>query len=177
MKMNTLCTTVVAGLLMLGASLPSQAIPISWTLNNVTFGDGATASGSFMFDASTHTSSSYSVSFTGGILSDLVYDAGNSDFSYGGFGANSFIVSSNDGHRYFNFAFTDALTDAGGIVQLLPTDSYECANCSPFRLVVSGEVTAQAASVVPEPASLALVVPTLGMLAFLTRRRKNSANT
>jgi len=45
-------------------SLPASATPITWTLTGVIFTDGATATGSFVFDADTLTFSDIDVVFT-----------------------------------------------------------------------------------------------------------------
>jgi hypothetical protein len=177
MKPNSLHASVVAGLILLGAGLPAQATPITWNLNGLTFDDGTTATGSFVFDANTHTSSSFNVSTMAGDLPAFTYNIGNSGLYYGGgFGPNNFVLFTDDGGRYFNFSFTDALTDAGGTVSLVPFGSYECFNCTPYRLVVAGSVSSsQAPTDIPEPGSLALVAPALGLLGFMTRRRKTAA--
>jgi hypothetical protein len=177
MNLNTLRASVVAGLLLLGASLPSQATPITWNLTGVTFEDGTMASGSIVFDAASNSSSSFNVATTAGFLPAYTYTDGNSGlYPGGGFGANNFILFTNVGDRYFNFSLSSALTDAGGTVALIATESYECFNCNPFRLVVAGALTAQAAPIndVPEPIPLALIVPAVGLLGFMTRRRNNA---
>lgn len=43
---------IVLGLLISGSA---QAFPLQWTVNDVVFDDGGTASGSFFYDADTNT--------------------------------------------------------------------------------------------------------------------------
>jgi len=160
---------------LLAAIVPAQAAPITWTLNGVTFNDGATASGSFVYDALTHAGSSFNISTTAGTLSAFTFDDANSGFYSGaGVGPNNFMLFTDTGRRYFNFSFVAPLTDAGGTYAISPSISYECANCSPFRLITGGTVSAAASNVVPEPGTLALMLPALGALAFAARRRKQA---
>lgn len=183
MSKTTRFAPVLAGLVLLGAALTAQATPITWTLNNVTFDDGATASGWIEYDAATQFSSSYSVSVTAGsALSAFSFVPSNSDFyNVGGFGPNSFYLwEAGTGAqlpRTFNFSFDTALTDAGGSHDLLTAYSYDCTNCEPWRYVASGSLTALPVVVqaVPEPGTLGLLVPALGMLGWMARRRKQKA--
>jgi hypothetical protein len=175
MKKNALRTAVVAGL-MLGATLPAQAALITWNLDGVTFNDGSTATGSILIDPTAHTSSTFSVSTTAGALSAFTFNNSNSGLYFGGgAGPNNFILLDSGAHRYFNFSFASGLNAAGGTFALNTASSYECMNCNPFRRVTSGSLTAVAAADVPEPATAALLLPALGMLGWMSRRRKKQA--
>jgi hypothetical protein len=59
MKKSILNAALLAAAL-LATPLVAQAIPVTWTLSGVTFGDGGTASGSFDFDASLSDETAYS---------------------------------------------------------------------------------------------------------------------
>jgi hypothetical protein len=167
---------MVMAVALLAASVTAQAIPITYTLQNVTFADGATASGSFVFDANTHQSSSYSISTTPGILTAFTWNKSDSGLYFGGgAGPNNFTLITTNGGRVFNFSFVNPFTDAGGIFAINTASTYECYNCSPFRRVTGGTVTSVAPNVVPEPGTVALMLPAIGALGFAGRRRRKQA--
>jgi hypothetical protein len=154
------------------AALSAHATPITYTLTNVKFADGATASGSFVFDSVTHLSSAFDISTTPGTLTAFEWTKANSGLYYGGgAGPNNFTLITTNGSRVFNFSFLNPFTDAGGTNVINIASTYECYNCSPFRRVTSGSVTSNA---VPEPATLALMLPALGALVVGARRRSAS---
>lgn len=183
------CAPVLAGLVLLAAA-PAQATPLTWTLDNVTFDDGATASGWITYDAADPFSSVFNVSVTAGtVLSAFTFHKDNvnlgdvNDNSYleaPGTGPNGFFLwekTPTTLNRTFNFSFANALTDAGGTEALLTTDSYDCTGCIPWRYVTGGSLTTApvVGTGVPEPATLGLMVPALGMLGWMARRRKQKA--
>jgi hypothetical protein len=173
MKTKILGSLALAGLMLTAGTLPAQATPITWNLVGVTFSDGATASGSFTMDAAAHTWSSLSVSTTAGVLSAFTYDASNSGIYFNGFGPNAFSIIPGNGQRYLTFAFLDPLPD-GGTATIATGSSWECNNCGTFRMVTGGSITSAAANV-PEPGTLAIMGPALGLIGFLARRRKYRA--
>ena len=176
MNTNAFRTALVAGFMMLAAALPAHAGLINWNLNGVTFSDGTTASGSIVMDPTARTWSSFSVSTAAGTLAAFTFDTSNSGLYFGGgAGPNNFILMEKTGRRYFNFSFVDAMNPAGGSFALNTASSYECMNCNPFRRVTAGSLSSEAAAAVPEPATTALLLPALGLMGWISRRRTQQA--
>ncbi len=61
-RASSFCLALILGF----ASVSAQAIPILWTLDSVTFVDGGTATGSFVYEADTITFSMINVTTTAG---------------------------------------------------------------------------------------------------------------
>ena len=127
-------------------------------------------------DPTARTSSTFNVSTMEGALSAFTFSNANSGLYFGGgAGPNNFILFTKNGQRYFNFSFINALNAAGGTFALSTSNSYECMNCGQFRRVMDGSLTTLAATDVPEPATAALLLPALGMMGWMSRRRKKHA--
>lgn len=149
----------------------APAAPLTWTLQGVTFDDGATASGSFVHDAAT------------GQYSDIVIDVTppfepwwESRYAFACTScalqppsATAVVLlaetpaSGLDGAQALELTFGTALTDSGGTVVLGSGMESLCADstCTAFgefsRNVSTGSVTAP----VPPAASAAVPVPSL----------------
>ncbi len=121
----------------------ASAIPVTWTLSGMTFDDGGTASGYFIYDADTDTLSDSSISVAGGntgAFPPTTYQGPGSPL--GGDSSNGFYfwAPGQVGDRYMNIKHT-GLTDAGGTVALaLGNQSWECTNCTIIRYVTGGNV-------------------------------------
>jgi hypothetical protein len=165
----------VAALLAASASaIPAKATTtLAWTLSNVTFADGATATGTFTTDSTNGNLVSYNLFTTAGSsLGAFHYDA-NTSKKYGdnNFGPNSFLVQTLDFHRYINLEFNNPLTGGGfDAITITNESSFECNNCNPNRYVTAGYATSVTASV-PEPLSWALMVVGFGLVGVAARRR------
>jgi hypothetical protein len=170
---------VLAAFTMMFAA-PAQAAPVTWNLQNWTFDDGGTASGSFVFDASTGVYSDVSVLSTNGtvrtganyVLPDPA-SPGNATFA----GWVTGLLPDFTGTPIIAVNWANALTDAGGAVAVdfagLHAE-FACGNvpCSfgmgPARNLITGAVTT---AQVPLPATLPLVGLALVILGAARRRR------
>lgn len=164
------------------AWLPAAgASPIQWTLADVLFEDGATASGSFIYDADTDTFSDILVTTTAGAFAPAaVYTS----LVVGGPGDAVLTPAGGDltGAGALQLVFYFPLTNAGGIVPLvdlffLQFSSYEgacvdaaCNTIDFARLMVDGVVIGAPAPVVPVPAAAWLLGSALAGLGMLRRR-------
>lgn len=143
------CLVSVVAMLLPGIA---AAAPVRWTLSNVTFEDGGTASGSFVYDAVANTVDSWSIAVAGGGTSTfppLTYANGNSAAIYAdGFGnpQPTLLITLNNSQRVLRMTPNAPLTSAGGTVALnLNTagnrsGGVECFNCGPAREIRSGSL-------------------------------------
>ena len=178
------------------AGLPASALaaPMLWTLNGVTFSDGGTASGSFVYDASTNTNSTVTINTTtGSTVTGSAYRFVCASPCDGGL-ANSpnYLVALTvpgttnplTGLPLLEFRFATPLTNGGGTVTLLVA-SFEdrCSNAgctatqTPFRSVTAGSVTGGplgpvASSAIPTLANWALIVLALLIAGSVALRRR-----
>ena len=172
MKKQMAC---MAAALIAVLAMPAHANPITWNLSGVTFDDGTSATGSFTIDWASKTWTAFDVATQDGKLPALDYTPGNSGLYFNGAGPNSFSIIDSPAHRYITFAFDQALT-APGAYAINTAYSWDCNNCGTYRRIISGNVTSLSPSAsVPEPSSLALVLPAIGMLALVRRKRKQTA--
>ena len=176
MNRITFRSLIAVPVLLVFLCVPSIALAdgVTWNLSGVTFDDGGTASGSFVYDAVMNTYSAINVTTTAGTtltgatytsFSDVVLPSDTGFL----FGPNSGDFT---GASFLMWLFDAPLTNFGGIVQvslLPPNDSIEAlctsSDCSTFssRSVTGGEVIAAVAT--PEPSAFLLVG--MGLLALL----------
>ena len=137
---------VVMSLVVLGtAGGASAAAYRTWTLSGVTYADGGQASGSFRV-SDTGRVDQVDITTSGGDTgvygATTSYDDTNSDtFHHSEFVYVNFI----DRSRYLRFDVGDLTNATDGEVRSINTtgdQSYECINCSPYRVVTAGSVIA-----------------------------------
>ena len=162
---------------------PASAAVLTWTLHNVTFDDGGTASGTFDYDAATNTFSNFAISMSGGtaiFFPSFEYSPGTAhtraplSTTTLSIDANSISVD----QRTLFMQFEQPLTDNGGVSVVQNPDGL--GGDSEFRTLVTsppfgqrGFIAGGTVTAVPEPSSLAMLA--LGALAgglLLLRRRR-----
>ena len=171
-------TVASAAVLSLSMSAGSaSAANLDWTLNNVAFSDGGTATGSFKYDADTSTYRAFSISVQGGsVLTPFTYNNSNSFTQAGAFVDTDVRFEKNDFSRYLTLEFFNALTNAGGTVPLVKGNlgqaSFECKQeiCSSntvTRNITTGTVTARP---IPVPGAVFGIIVAGG--ALIAKQRK-----
>ena len=151
----------------------ASAGTILWTLENVTFNDGGTASGSFDYNADTNTFSSIDIITTAGSAFSgatyLAVDPGKPSTSM------SLAVvpnagSANIGTPVFDLFFSSALTDGGGIIALNDVlDEGTCTTTGCTSAIGLRSVTTGSVSAVPEPSSYCLTLIGIGLLGMMRK--------
>lgn len=190
-QMNGSTITLLGCCAALVFSSPALAAPVVWTLQDVIFTDGGTASGSFTFDADANAVTAFSISVAGGNISTFPAFTWADDESF-----PIVFISPPTGNTVFEFKNVDdenpfsrartlriapetALTDAGGTIALDINEPFsaDCFDCIPFRRLAGGSVTAAALAGVPEPMTWSMMI--LGLLGSGTvlRRRRVSFAT
>ena len=166
----------------------SVAAPVTWSLNDVSFDDGASLTGTFIYDADTNVFSDISIlsqggqgnsGSTAGWDNNVVFASDELGFEL--LSANSdeinieqfFTCGFGGCLRALSLTFKSSLTNAGGLVSLgsgsieqLKPFGFE--DYVDFRNIVSGSVSA---TVVPIPAAVWLFGSALAGLGIARRRK------
>jgi hypothetical protein len=163
--------SLLAAALLAGGSRAEAGV-IDFTLQNVTFDDGGTASGTFVADSATGVVRSIDIVTTAGSrMGGTIYTSVMGQPSFFADTPNSFFAQNGS---YITLAFQHALTMAGAdpIITAIGRfgigQSYECTNCATYRVVTGGQALGVALDV-PEPISLAALGT--GLLALGLARR------
>ena len=182
---------------LIALSFYASASPITWTLNGVTFSSGATATGSFVFDADTLTFSDIDVVFTpaGGVpvltFTYLCTTSQCTPWIDGHNGPFLTVASSNDLSGLPGLWIgtpeslgapgpDDPMTDSGGTIPLSGTNAYTYEATiadsiwsdtvqQPPDFAVAGDITAS-----PEPASVLLCGMAVALMAFVGLRARRA---
>lgn len=166
---------------------PVFAVPVTWTLTGVTFSDGGTAAGSFVYDADTNTFSSINISVTGGSLPAVTYVTTH-PLAVANFPSFLPTASGNlTGVRVIVLSVGSALTNAAGTIALVatlaegPCDNATCSSASGVRSFAAGGslVGTAAPTAIPaiSTAVLTLAAVLLGAAGLRMMRRPGAEET
>ncbi|MBD2208476.1 hypothetical protein H6G27_01150 [Nostoc linckia FACHB-104] len=152
----------------------SPAHALTWTLNNVTFADGATATGTFDYDAVSNTYSNLNITLSSG----TIYSSSSFNTSHINFQQNyRFSVCSNGSgcfnSQYLYLIFSNNLSNLPATVTVLG-HSYGLTNSSGnitiSQSLTSGTISSTAA--VPFDIPGGATIPSVGALLALGAMRK-----
>ncbi len=146
-----------------------MAVPIQWTLSNVTFVGGATASGSFIYDADTNTYSAISIVSTGsgsipGSTFVVKYPSANASFVCFMTGNPSDLT----GQRIFILPVSGGpLSNAGGTRTLSSVNAEgTCTNAACTNATLNVRVLAAGGSIIGAPPVAPVPAPPTGAMAL-----------
>jgi hypothetical protein len=157
-------------LLLCAASSTIFAVPVQWTFSGITFNDGGTASGTFVYDAATNTYSGINVTVTGGSLSSVSYIAQHPIASAT---VLAFLPSASGdltGLRVLVLSPSGALTDSGGARTLVaalaegPCDNATCTSATGVRSITAGSLTGSSVPTAAIPTVSTAMLAALAML-------------
>jgi len=154
---------------------------IQYTLENVVFNDGTTASGYFSFDETQNeVVSAWDITYTGGgsdgVPSDVFSSSGGGTIDNSGLSGTPPAVvfySDDAGSELLDLYFGAPLDDATDTLNTGDTlISYYEGDEAKLPSSSDASVDPTAVTSIPEPASLAILGTTLASLGFLRRRKK-----
>ncbi|PSB67423.1 hypothetical protein C7B61_06255, partial [filamentous cyanobacterium CCP1] len=134
------------------AAAPAEAAALKWTLQDVTFNDGGTATGSFLFDADTNTFSDVNINTflsNGNPLANYLSASGNANFS-----VSTTATLFPPTFKALFLGFSSPLTNLGGTVDLLPTIEIALADGFPLARSINAGTLSASATPIPTPALL-----------------------
>ena len=165
-----------------GVTGSAWAVPVTWTLHNVVFEDGATASGSFVYDADTNTYSAVNITTQGGSIRTGAAYADvcilPCEFITPSAQSVAFLTTSPaadlTGQPMFAMAFESPLTNAGARTNFLFALEASCADATctepdePGRFAFGQVTTLAVANGIPTLSEWGMILLVLSLLTVGT---------
>jgi len=151
-------------------AMTANAVPVTWTVDNLLFDDGGTASGSFVYDASENTYADINLVTTagsgfGGASYTLLVDSAPNNSTY-----LAAMVFPLEGLPALALSFASALTNAGGLVALDGNSEFICGQECEYPVATLRSITSGQVSAVPVPAAVWLFGSALAGLGWMRRK-------
>jgi hypothetical protein len=150
--------TLLSALTVAGASLPARAVGLTWTLNDVKFDDGGTATGTFDYDADTDTLNNLDIEVTGpafefsGLGSSITFT--DSSFSFAGPGGGLLAAEPSFPFPFVGLQFETPLTNAGGEIDITLGSYGTLLTFLNGPALESGTVASKPTEEIPEPLTI-----------------------
>ena len=162
---------LLCGIALTALYAPAQAAILTWTVENATFSDGGTLSGSFNYDTVTQHLTTFSLTASGGTWAeDHTWTDVNSMPDYAVTNQVSFQPAPDEDpalilwHEGLDFSTPGTQS----IVSPNPTEEYQLLHSPTFRQLTAGDVTTGT----PEPGTI-LMGAAGAILLAITRRKKS----
>lgn len=176
--MQVFSRVALATALLAGCSMFAKADTILWTLNDVTFTDGDTATGWFVTDGTNLTDvESFSLEVTGPTTSrDFVANT----FDSAALPDEISFALDPGFDPYTDLNLVGGLTTAGGIVHLQASNGFDCPGCGVVVInadtYVDGVINGVPPTATPEPSTVPFLATAAIGIAFVIRRKLARAN-
>jgi len=165
--MKAISRTIVLLTVLLIVGCCTARADIKWTLDDVYFTNGNSATGYFITDDAVTTIESFDITVAGGDAAAAFVAAIMVD----SYLPNEIGIANSDWSKYVDLLPTSPLTSAGGIVPLDP--GYDCPGCGVLRSDTDFHPTVNGASL-PEPSVLTILASFGLVLGSMVLHRRRS---
>ena len=169
--MKIFLKAIIGGALLLGSGVCAMADTI-WTLDDVFFNNGNSATGWFITDPTSTMIESFSITVAGPDSADAFTAAIMPD-TYLANTPPEIGIANSDWSEYVDLYLASSLTSAGGTIDL--TGGYDCPGCGVLKVDGDFRPRVIGSAVTPEPSTVPFLGAGLALVALAGFRRKSLA--